>query len=231
MMEHQLSLSHQGNFLDQLNEIIEQQKDILANHYLAPLSTNYLPWSGYALRPSGLVHILNDMVINNRRVIVECGGGISTFYIARLLKNRGGHLYTIEHNQKWLEFLEIGLRKEALLDAVTLIEAPLKSRGLGLDDIPWYDPEVLRKQLPQETKIDLLLVDGPTAYSKETQYSRYPAVPYFLPSLRQNCTIVIDDVNREGEQEIVKRWEKLLNLDFETQDGNIALARINRERP
>lgn len=230
-MKHQLSSFNPANSVHQLNEIIEQQKDILATHYLAPLSTNYLPWSGYALRPSGLVNVLNDIMINNRRVIVECGGGLSTFYMARLLKDSDSHLYTIEHNQEWLEFLEKGLKKEGLLDSVMLIEAPLKSSGLGLDDIPWYDPEALRKQLPKDIKIDLLLVDGPTAYTEETQYSRYPAVPYFVPFFSQNCTIVIDDVNRQGEQEIVKRWEKLLNVDFETQDGNIALARINREHP
>jgi predicted O-methyltransferase YrrM len=230
-MENQRLPSNNANFGHQLNEIIEQQKDILAAHYLAPLSTDYLPWSAYAMRPSGLVNILNEIIINNCQVIVECGGGISTFYIARLLKSRGGHLYTIEHNPEWLEFLEKGLKKEGLLDGVTLIEAPLKSSGLGLDDIPWYDPEALSKQLPQDIKIDLLLVDGPTAYTEETQYSRYPAVPYFLPFFSQNCTIVIDDVNRQGEQEIVKRWEKLLNLDFETKDGNIAMARINIEHP
>jgi predicted O-methyltransferase YrrM len=227
-MEHQLSSSNQANFVHQLDEIIEQQKDILATHYLAPLSTDYLPWSGYAMRPSGLVNILNDIVINNRSVIVECGGGISTFYIARLFQSRKGHLYTIEHNQEWLEFLETGLKKEGVLDAVTLIDAPLKSSGLGVNDIPWYDPEALNQQLPQDLKIDLLLVDGPPAYTEETQYSRYPAVPYFLPFFSQNCTIVIDDVNRQGEQEIVSRWEKLMNVDFEIRDGNIAMTTIKK---
>ena len=227
-MENQLKYSVQPNFKAELDEIIEQQKDILAANYLAPLSTEYLPWSSSAMRPSGLVNTLNEIIIDNRGVILECGGGISTFYIARLLKSKGGHLYTLEHNREWLELLHRGLKKEKLLDWVTLIDAPLKSSGLGLDDMPWYDPEAIAQQFPQDIKIDLLLVDGPPAYTQETQYSRYPAFSYFLPFFSQNCTIVIDDINRQGEQEIVKRWQKNLNVNFEIKDGNIAIVKINQ---
>ena len=61
---------------------------------LAPLTTAYQPWSIFAIRPSGLVKVLNEIVINRRRCIVECGGGISTVYIAKLLQQQGqGHLY------------------------------------------------------------------------------------------------------------------------------------------
>lgn len=44
---------------DRFDEILSNQKDLLAAHYLAPLSTSYLPWSGYAMRPSGLVQVLD----------------------------------------------------------------------------------------------------------------------------------------------------------------------------
>ena len=33
--------------------ILETLADLLAMSYLAPLAGNYLPWSGYAMRPSG----------------------------------------------------------------------------------------------------------------------------------------------------------------------------------
>jgi predicted O-methyltransferase YrrM len=201
--------------------------DILAANFLAPLSTSYLPWSGSSMRPSGLVNVLNDIFINNRAIILECGGGISTFYIARLLSSRGGHLYTVEHNQEWLDLLQNQLNKEGLAHLVTFIYAPLKPTNLSLENIPWYDGEAIDKQLPQDKKIDLLLVDGPPAYEEHLKYSRYPAVPYFLSQLKSDFTIVIDDANRSGEQEIIKRWEKILNLDFEMREGDIAIARTN----
>ena len=46
---------------DRLDEIVSNQKDLLAANYLAPLSTSYLPWSRYAMRPSGLVQVLNEI--------------------------------------------------------------------------------------------------------------------------------------------------------------------------
>lgn len=213
---------------DIANLSLEYQKDILATHYLAPLSSNYLPWTEFSMRPCALVQVLNDILVRHRSTIVECGGGISTFYIARLLKTIGGHLYTLEHNEEWLNFVQKGLEREGLTDRVTLIHAPLKPTDLALENIPWYDTKAIAQQLSQEQKIDLLLVDGPPAYQENIQYSRYPAVPYFLPSLSNDCTIVIDDINRHGEQEIVKRWEKLLNLDFEIKDGDIGMVTINQ---
>jgi len=83
-----------------------EDKDILAMQYLAPLSKTYLPWTIASMRPSGLVKVLNDIVVNRRYCIVECGGGVSTYYIASLIKERGGHLYTIEHDKAWVSILK-----------------------------------------------------------------------------------------------------------------------------
>ncbi len=214
--------------LQQINEILSNQKDILAAHYLAPLSTSYLPWSTSAMRPSGLVQVLNNIFINNYSLVVECGSGISTFYIARLLSSRGGHLYTIEHDKKWFKFVQNGLEKEGLSHLVTLIYAPLKLTDLAIKNIHWYDTEAIEESLSPDNKIDLLLVDGPPAYEEHLKYSRYPAIPYFLSQLNTNFTIILDDVNRSGEQEIIKRWQEILNIDFEIGEGDIAIARNSK---
>ena len=163
-------------------------------------------------------------------MILECGGGISTFYIARLLSSRGGHLYTIEHNEKWINVFQDGLKKEGLAHLVTFIYAPLKETNLSLENTPWYDTEAISKELSKDKKIDLLLVDGPPAYEEDIKYSRYPAVPYFLSQLNSDSTIIIDDVNRSGEQEIIKRWEKILNIKSEIREGDVAIFRTNGEQ-
>src|SRR5438093_6942309 len=85
---------------------VRDRRDAMALEVLAPLSLSYLPWSQAAMRPSGLVAVLNDIVINGRVRIVECGSGISTFYIARLLRElrslrRAGRIHTIEHDEPW----------------------------------------------------------------------------------------------------------------------------------
>jgi len=215
---------HQLQESDLSPGIADVLTDLLAFEFLAPLSTSYLPWSAFSIRPSALVNILNDLFLNNRSTIVECGSGISTFYIARLLKQNGGHLYTIEHERQWCDMMSHRLQKEGLDRLVTLIYAPLQATDLAIDNIPWYDTNAIEKQLSKETKIDLLLVDGPPAYEEHLKYSRYPAVPYFLPQLSEEYAIVLDDVNRGGEREVLSQWEALLNLKFEDREGDIAIG-------
>jgi predicted O-methyltransferase YrrM len=208
--------------------LLETSADLLAMHYLAPLAGNYLPWSGYAMRPSGLVKLLNQILIHQHLTIVECGGGISTVYIARLFAQNHwpGQLYCIENNRDWLDFLAMRLDNEGLKNYVTLIDAPLKSCDFAIDQTPWYDIEKIRQSLPQSQTIDCLLVDGPPAYRPEIQYSRFPAVPFFQEQLAPGSTILLDDINRGGEQEILKHWQELLNTTFDTSEGNVAIAQV-----
>src|SRR5690348_1292072 len=95
-----------------------ERKDILAMQALAPLSLAYLPWSVSAMRPSGVVAVLNEIFVNQRRAIVELGSGVSSFYIGRLLQYRGGRLWTVEHDEHWAGLVEKELEGQALDDVV-----------------------------------------------------------------------------------------------------------------
>ncbi len=202
------------------------RKDILAMQVLMPLSSRYLPWSQAAMRPSALVAVLNDIIINSRTHIVECGGGISSFYIARILKERGGHLYTIEHDPEWATVLNKALEAEQLHDYASVVVAPLTKTKLSLNGAPWYNEEKLN-HLTTERQIDLLIVDGPPAYTRELRHARYPALPFFKDSLANNYAVVLDDINRQGEQEILQKWEEMLGVTFNRRflDGTIAVGR------
>jgi hypothetical protein len=50
-------------------EVLEH-RDQLAIQVLAPLSSRYLPWSSAAMRPSGVVAVLNEIVLNRRQRVV-----------------------------------------------------------------------------------------------------------------------------------------------------------------
>src|SRR5690348_12241875 len=141
-----------------LLDSMRDRRDMLAIQALAPLSPSYLPWSQAAMRPSAVVAVLNDIVINNRSHVVECGGGVSTFYIARLLRERGGHLYTIEHDADWARLLEQSLQAEGLGDHANVVFAPLARSSHSLEDTPWYSEEKLSCVV--NSPIDLLVVDG-----------------------------------------------------------------------
>ena len=205
---------------------MRDRKDILAMQALAPLARAYLPWSQAAMRPSGLLAVLNDIVINRRTRIVECGGGISTFYIGRLLRERGGHLYSIEHDDAWAALLEQQLAAEGLAAQVTVVHAPLAKPSLSWNGSPWYAQDRLAA-IKTAGPIDLLIVDGPPAYSAALRYARYPALPYFKDALAADYTVVLDDINRRGEQEIAARWAQTLGVPFQRRliDGTIAVGR------
>jgi hypothetical protein len=215
------------NKLFRLDTLSRSSHDAVAMQVLAPLSDTYQPWSTAALRPSGLVKILNEIVMNRRRCIVECGGGISTVYIAKLLKQLGqGHLYTLEDNLGWIELLKDLLQEQGLSDYVTVIPAPLSACNLALENNLWYDLTAFRSQFTEST-IDLLLVDGPPAYDQPRRLSRYPALPALKDLLAPDSAIVLDDINRSGESEIIVKWSAEFNLTFEKYlyDGDIAIAR------
>jgi Methyltransferase domain len=215
------------DFGPRLDLLQSDAQDALAMQVLAPLTTTYLPWSQFALRPSAMVKVLNEILLNRRTCIVECGGGITTFYIAQLLKQQGrGHLYTIEHDRGWIEWLQDLLNTQELAAYVSIIPASLTSCDVALNDTHWYDTQRIYTTLA-DRKIDLLIVDGPPAYDELRQLSRYPALPVLHPFLAENWTVMLDDIGRAGETAILQRWEAEFGVQFERHylDGGIAIAR------
>jgi predicted O-methyltransferase YrrM len=190
---------------------------------LGALDVGYVPWSSMAMRPQGLLTVLNDISIQGRRVVVECGGGVSTMYIAKLLATRAeGHLHTIEHDAKWADCLREMLHRQSLEAFCTVTVAPLEPMR---SPSAWYAAAELQRL--DLTGIDLLLVDGPPAYARERRHARQPALRFFFDRLASDCTVILDDIDRRGEQEVVDRWEREFPVRFErrARDGAVAVWR------
>ncbi|EIQ00309.1 glycosyltransferase [Opitutaceae bacterium TAV1] len=192
-------------------------EDIHAARQLAPLLDDgpYLPFSTSSLRYSSLATFLNDIVINNRKVVVEFGSGLTTCVIARLIqKNRlATRLYTVDENAAWLKIIEEALSRQQLGDTVTSIHAPLRETGLSMDGIPWYDTAVLDNALKGVT-VDSVLVDGPSAWRKEIELSRFPALPYIHEHLAASSAVFLDDTDRPGERRILELWRQRYRYSF-----------------
>jgi predicted O-methyltransferase YrrM len=207
----------------------EIRREILAAQYLSPLAGNYIPWSRPALAPSAVATILNDIIMNQRKLIVEFGGGISTIYVARLLaKRKTGRLITIEHDMDWARTLQGMLESEGLSDRVSLVYAPLTdvkySIDNKLDTSQWYAEEPIAIALGND-KIDLLIVDGPNP-TDEDLYSRYPAMPVLLNRLASSYMVLLDDSGRRGERKVIQVWEVLSGIAFK-QIGKYSIAMKN----
>jgi hypothetical protein len=199
--------------VDAFSVVPHHAEDLHAWQVLRPLldQGNYLPWSTGSMRPSGMVIVCNDIVHGSRRSIVECGSGLSTVVWARLLRQRGGGTVTaIEHDRRWAALVSELLSRESLQDIAQVVHAPLAG------DPSWYAPEAL-ESLPAE--VDLLIVDGPPAYAAGMGLARLPALAALESRLTETATVVLDDVGRPGEQEVLASWQLDTTWQFSVHEA------------
>ncbi|HWP57909.1 MAG TPA: class I SAM-dependent methyltransferase [Candidatus Acidoferrales bacterium] len=151
-------------------------------------------------------YLIQQLVAWRPKTIVELGSGASTILIARLMQRLGTADYehiSVEHDGDYLAITKKLAELNGVADRVTFLHCPLEATlALG---IPWYAhlPEKLA-----DRKIDLLIVDGPPAYLKETAHARYPALPLLYGHFNDRCMIIVDDANRDGERAVIDRWLK-----------------------
>lgn len=194
---------------------------------LPPLRPGYFsPWTTSALHPASLRVILHDLVLHKRRRIIEFGAGVSTFYLAKILRQEGGgQLTAVDDSAPWLEQVRQELVKLDLWDdSIQLIHAPLEPCSLGIGGLSWYATDRIRESLLPGL-FDLVLVDGPFADSGERRYARFPAVPFLRNEnrLAPDFTVFLDDCHRRGEQDIATTWTEEFKLtgQFLPEKGNI----------
>ncbi|MDG9715518.1 class I SAM-dependent methyltransferase [Streptomyces sp. DH24] len=179
---------------------------------LAPLLNGpYLPFSAWSLRPGALVKLLDDIALNDRKVIVECGSGTSTIVFARYLAERGhGNVLSLEHDEKWATWVDRQLTREGLGDVARVVHAPLAEHPAAVKRVEWYEPDTVTAEVGAFTgkhgPVELLLVDGPPGWEQDRKMARYPAVPVLKDLLAPGASVMLDDVNRSEGVEITKRW-------------------------
>ncbi len=198
--------------------------DTFALIALQDFALGYLPWSQSSIRPSALVCLLNDIKVNQRRTIVEFGSGVSTMFMAELIKDSDDRrLLSFEHDEGWSASVNDWLDRRGLAGAARCVHAPL--RPCAGYDLPWYDVEVVRRALG-ERAVDCLLCDGPPAYASGSGMARLPAVPIVREFLAGEFSIILDDIQRHHERRVARAWQRLLGVPFQHVflRGGFALA-------
>ncbi|MGO3183441.1 MAG: hypothetical protein ACTIJ9_11470 [Aequorivita sp.] len=177
--------------------------------------SNFIPFTGWSISPSVILHILNDIVINKRCNIIEFGSGASTLYIARLIQTLklDAKFYSVESSDEWLQKMKGQLALYNLEDVVTLVYAPLKEapKEFCLNEQKlWYDTGKIESAIADIKEFDLVIVDGP--FGGSTPYARYSAIPFLKSRLSSNFAVFLDDAARAHENEIITHWSELLKL-------------------
>jgi hypothetical protein len=186
----------------------------------------YFATTTSSLRFHTLAVILNDIIINQRKSIIEFGSGISTLAIANLIKknNLESNLISVEDNSEWFNYISSFLSRNDLHKNVKIIYAPLEKNNLALENNLWYSIGAINKVLSNESKFSLVIIDGPGAWQTKLRLSRYPAVPFLLNSLAEEFSIFLDDTNRKGEKEIMDLWHQKFDITFEQVNQTSAMC-------
>ncbi len=190
----------------------EKMEDLLAAFQLNPLTEGgiYLPFSNSSLRYSSIAVLLNDIVINKRKFIIELGSGLTSILISKLIKTNKlaeTKFVTIDEDEKWQSLVKDIVRNQGCSDFVSFINAPLTQCDVCKPGQKWYNTQIITDALKgSENIVDCILVDGPSAWHKEIELARYPALPFFHPYLNKDSIIFLDDTNRNGEKTILKEW-------------------------
>jgi hypothetical protein len=194
---------------------------------LSPLLTDYpyIAFSISSMRPSCLVHILNDVVVNDRQQVIEFGAGVSTLLLARLIARNGlsTRLTSVEHDPGWAQVIRGMLERERMADPVTVVVAPLEPVTFGVADTHWYSPDSIRAQSTGAT-YDCVIVDGPPAWEPGKGLARYPAFPFMREHLAERCRIFLDDADREGEQRVLQLWSEMSGFEFQIRADSLGIG-------
>ena len=172
---------------------------------------------------AGLAAVCAAVSARERPSVVECGSGFSTIRLAELIHERAGRLCSIEHDAAWAARVRDALAAAGLADCARVVLAPLEAHPHARDGLSWYAESALR-WVPR--RIDVLLVDGPPAFEPGTGLRRYPALPALAGRLTPEAVVILDDIDRPGELEVVKAWERETAFRFDIDaTARVAVSR------
>jgi predicted O-methyltransferase YrrM len=157
---------------------------------------------GWAASPDLLV-VLVDLVITQRpSLVVECGSGASTLWLALAMRRFkiDGRIIALDHDPVFGGKTRDLLARHDVRDLAEVRDAPLESFSLDGETYSWY----ARRAWEDLTGIDLLFVDGPPATTGHQ--ARYPALPLLRGSLSPVATAVLDDLIVPDMQKVLRLW-------------------------
>lgn len=180
-----------------------RQLEALQNLHAVLPTSNVLPATrGWAASPD-LLMVLVDVTMKERpALVVECGSGASTLWLALAMRRCGidGRVIALDHDPVFAGKTRDFLARHDVCDLAEVRDAPLESFSLDGETYSWYP----RRAWEDLRRIDLLFVDGPPASTGDQ--ARYPALPLLGPALSPDATVVLDDLVVPDMQQVLRRW-------------------------
>jgi len=171
----------------------------------------------FAARTDYLEEVANRAIVTTG-AILECGSGLTTILLGWLAGRRGIETWSLEHIPEWHLLVTTTLRRYRIRKAHVCLAA---IRDYG--NFSWYDPPLA--SLPKT--FHLIVCDGPPG---TIPGNRYGLLPLVGERLHADCMILLDDANRPGEAEVLRRWttEGMMTTQLrDTPTGAFALVTRN----
>lgn len=163
--------------------------------------------AGWAMEPTALVELVNLIAQLRPQLVVECGSGTSTLWIAYALRRNGsGRVVALDHKAEFAAASNRVVAEHGLTEWAQVQHAPLTPTSTPRGDMPWYSAD-----LTGLDGIELLLVDGPPQATGEL--ARYPALPVLADRLAPGAHILFDDADRPGEVAALDAWQATYALE------------------
>jgi predicted O-methyltransferase YrrM len=156
------------------------------------LDDSYYP-VGSAANHSLLYFITRCFLELPIRNAIEFGAGQSTLLMSQLndrLKKEAT-ITTVEHDLQWANLVKAKVSHNVI--TADLVPKTIDGHKISHYGGRYFDPSVL---------YDFVLIDGPPAYKKEAAFNRLGALEVIENNLADSFVIVLDDMQREGEQEL-----------------------------
>jgi len=204
--ESQRSLSTVRRIESRLGTELKQtfrQVEALQNLSAILPASDVLPATrGWAASPDLLLVLVDQLITRRPALVVECGSGASTLWLALALRRFGidGRIVALDHDPVFAAKTRGFLARHGVSDLAEVRDAPLEEVSLAGGTYSWY----ARQAWKDLTSIDLVFVDGPPAATGDK--ARYPALPLLREALSPAATVVLDDLVVPDMQETLRLW-------------------------
>ena len=186
----------------ELKQTFRQVEAIQNLSAMLPTSDVLPATRGWAASPDLLLVLVDQLIAQRPSLVVECGSGASTLWLALALRRFGidGRIVALDHDPVFAAKTRDFLARHGVSDVAEVRDAPLEALSLADGTYSWY----ARRAWKDLTGIDLLFVDGPPAATGTK--ARYPALPLLRDALNPAATVVLDDLVVPDMQETLRLW-------------------------
>lgn len=205
------------SIMNQIDDQVVLLEDYMQLMRLVPMPLP-MPRPGTWAASEDLLLWLAGYVLEHRpKTVVDLGSGQSSVWMAAAMRTAGydGQVFGIDHDEAYAEGTRDLARRQGVEDWLTVVHAPLHEQEIAGKTVRWYDLDALSGI----RDIDLMSVDGPPGQG--TSHARWPALPALHDRLSSAAVVVLDDMIRRDEQEILDDWTARFpdfaveRLDFE----------------